>query len=203
MERAPRRERDHIRAAIVLAAATRAAAALAVPPEPVEEAIAVRGLSSALMRRGFREAALEAGRRLRDPRCQAVFGDFSDEAGTPLSEVLTRREATPEMWFRRILFYDGSRMDLCSAAGTLAGAMPGTPVVFVCSRFARLAIRDVSYGADILIHEALHTLGLRENPPSSARITARTRARCDPRSREPGVTSGRLRIGAPLMKGPP
>jgi hypothetical protein len=30
----------------------------------------------------------------------------------------------------------------------------------------------------IVIHEALHTLGLGENPPSSAEITARVLASC-------------------------
>jgi hypothetical protein len=37
---------------------------------------------------------------------------------------------------------------------------------------------DPGYAAVIVIHEALHTLGLPENPPTSEEITARVRERC-------------------------
>ncbi len=41
--------------------------------------------------------------------------------------------------------------------------------------------QDPRHAEAILIHEALHSLGLREDPPSSDFITERVRARCDAR----------------------
>jgi hypothetical protein len=39
-------------------------------------------------------------------------------------------------------------------------------------------MRDSSTSEILIIHEVLHTLGLGENPPPSADITARVMARC-------------------------
>ena len=48
--------------------------------------------------------------------------------------------------------------------------------MFVCGT----SFRRLSQGerANALIHEMLHTLGLRENPPGSAEITRRVAERC-------------------------
>ena len=37
---------------------------------------------------------------------------------------------------------------------------------------------DPTWAEVVVIHEALHTLGLGENPPSSAEISIRVAARC-------------------------
>jgi len=63
--------------------------------------------------------------------------------------------------------------------GPLAFTSPGSRLVFVCSRkFADLTFGDWDLARAVVIHEALHSLGLGENPPSSLEITARVRARC-------------------------
>ena len=52
-------------------------------------------------------------------------------------------------------------------------------MVYVCGRaFKKLADRNPVMAQAVVIHEALHTLGLGENPPSSTEITARVLARC-------------------------
>ena len=61
----------------------------------------------------------------------------------------------------------------------LWGSSPGSRGVFLCGqRFAQLARRDPELASVILIHEEFHSLGLGENPPSSAEITARIAERC-------------------------
>jgi hypothetical protein len=55
----------------------------------------------------------------------------------------------------------------------------GDHVIRVCgSRFARRFARETTADEVVIIHELLHTLGLRENPPSSAQITKQVRRRC-------------------------
>ena len=60
----------------------------------------------------------------------------------------------------------------------LATARPGRRVVTVCRRFARIYQHDPRWGELVLIHEALHTLGLGEDPPSTSAISARVASRC-------------------------
>jgi hypothetical protein len=63
----------------------------------------------------------------------------------------------------------------------LAWTSPGSRAVLVCSRqFATWQRANVGYTANIVIHEALHTLGLGERPPTPAQITARVTERCGP-----------------------
>ena len=62
----------------------------------------------------------------------------------------------------------------------LAVAHPGSRAVQVCPEAIRFRYRkDPRYVEAILIHEALHTLGLGENPPSSFEITKRVMRRCE------------------------
>jgi hypothetical protein len=51
-------------------------------------------------------------------------------------------------------------------------------VVYICPGFAAFDRRYPDEAEATLIHEALHSLGLGENPPSSRHIQARVRARC-------------------------
>ena len=56
---------------------------------------------------------------------------------------------------------------------------PGSRAIVVCgARFVRQMSLDSVHAEVILIHEALHSLGLGENPPSSDSITERIRERC-------------------------
>jgi hypothetical protein len=119
-----------------------------------------------------------AAKRLERGACRSVLDEFRDAAGRPLREALDRTGATPAGYMRRILFYDGSESPLCQK-GALAITQPGSHAVRICSEGIRSRYRrDPRYVEAILIHEALHTLGLEENPPSSFEITQRVLARC-------------------------
>ena len=51
--------------------------------------------------------------------------------------------------------------------------------IHVCAKkFARQFSRRTAGGEILVIHELLHSLGLGENPPTSAQITDRVRLRC-------------------------
>jgi hypothetical protein len=121
-------------------------------------------------------AAGEAMRRLQDPSCQRVLEDFADREGRLLRENLGA--STPEAYLASLAFRNGeipvgSRH--CASQGAAAFTTDGA-AIFVCgASFQRLG-RGAR--ANALIHEMLHTLGLRENPPSSREITRRVTERC-------------------------
>ena len=76
-------------------------------------------------------------------------------------------------------FHDGSDRHPCSASGVAAFTTPGSRSVWVCTQ--RFVVADYTYpglAEYLIIHEALHSLGLEENPPSSEQITRRVAARC-------------------------
>jgi len=128
------------------------------------------------------ESALRgAARRLLRPECRAVFADFKDAAGRPLSERLVERQTTPQGYLGQVIFYDGLTQPRCQARseGPLAVTAPGSPVVFVCPETLRAQYRRQPFYVEAtLIHEAMHTLGLGENPPTSREITSRVLSRC-------------------------
>ena len=68
----------------------------------------------------------------------------------------------------------------CSADQRMvAYTAPGNRVIWICGeRFADRFASSARRGAVLLIHELLHTLGLGENPPSSAAITDAVARRC-------------------------
>ena len=77
----------------------------------------------------------------------------------------------------RLFSYDGA----ASHCGDrhLAYTGPGSRVVFVCGRKFRALWNDSPDAAEAaIIHEALHCLGLGENPPSWEEITARVVDAC-------------------------
>jgi hypothetical protein len=117
-----------------------------------------------------------AVRKLQAPACQQLFTDFTDSEGRPLQERLG--SSTPAEYLSRLVIRDGeipkgSRR--CAVAGADAFTVDGA-VVFVCGQnFLR---RRPSGRENVLIHEMLHTLGLREQPLGSAEITRRVEKRC-------------------------
>jgi hypothetical protein len=61
----------------------------------------------------------------------------------------------------------------------LAVTTVGSRVIYLCSaRFRAVAEKNGAYVEAAIIHEALHALGLGENPPTSELITERVLARC-------------------------
>jgi hypothetical protein len=121
-------------------------------------------------------AAGDAMRRLREPGCQRLFEEFADAEGRPLRERLGG--STPDAYLARLVLREGEipvGSGRCASAGAAAFTAGGA-AVFICGR----SFRKLSPGAraNALIHEMLHTLGVRENPPSSAEITRRVTERC-------------------------
>jgi len=124
-------------------------------------------------------AALEgAARRLQDAECQRLFTDFRDASGAPLLDRLQATHKTAAEYLSLLWFVDGGD-ELCKNSDILtAFTTPGTGVIHICG--ARFADRAFTFEAReiVIIHEMLHSLGLGENPPTSAAITQQVRKRC-------------------------
>lgn len=125
-------------------------------------------------------AAVEgARRRLQTAECRRILDEFQDATGRPLRANLEALGLTPAQYLDLLVFYDGQGAGHCKARKVLATTWPGSRVVFVCGdQFAREWRVDRWNAEVVVIHEALHALGLGENPPSSRDITARVLERC-------------------------
>ena len=143
-----------------------------------------------------RRALLSARHRLAGASCRRVLSDFDSAVeGGSLGAVLERRGATAHGHLDSLVFKDGSGRERCARPEILAFTSVGSATVYICPRaFVRVAERDPVLAEMVLIHEALHTLGLGENPPTSAAITARIEERCsdrtvaeNPRAKRPPV----------------
>jgi hypothetical protein len=119
-----------------------------------------------------------ASRRLASAPCSAVLSDFRDSAGATLQARLDALGGTASEYMSLIGFYDGQGQARCLRGRTVAVTTPGSRVVWICSQFAVQERDDPGWAEATLIHEALHTLGLEENPPSAAEITAQVVKRC-------------------------
>ncbi len=119
-------------------------------------------------------------RRLANEPCRLLLEDFNATAsGRSLGDLLTLRSQTLEQHIESLVFKDGSGNRACASASVLAFTRVGSDTIYVCaSRFVRATRSDPEFAELALIHEVLHTLGLGENPPSSAQITARVGERC-------------------------
>jgi hypothetical protein len=117
-------------------------------------------------------------RRLARPDCGRVLDEFADAAGTPLTARLRALGLTPAEYVGQVVFADGVGQRRCADSHVLAVTSPGSRAVFVCPQFSAWQRRDTRFAEAIVIHEVLHTLGLRENPPSSREVTRRVLARC-------------------------
>ena len=119
-----------------------------------------------------------AARMLGEPECQALLDEFADASGRPLRAALQASGLHAPEYLDGVVFYDAPAR-FCEASA-LAVTMPGSRAVLVCgSRFVRQMERNRRHAEAILVHEAFHSLGLGEKPPSSDYITERIRARCE------------------------
>lgn len=122
-------------------------------------------------------AAVEgAARRLNDPRCRAVLSDFTDARGQTLAASLAERGVTVADHLSGVWFIDGRGHPACGKRATHAFSVTGGRLVFVCPTL--LKRRVGKYDEILMIHEVLHTMGLGENPPTSAAITDQVAKRC-------------------------
>jgi hypothetical protein len=119
-----------------------------------------------------------AARRLAQPECAGIFGDFANAAGQPLQEKLDAYRLDGPGYLSLVYFSDGRDEGRCRDENVLATATPGSRLVAVCSRFARAYRENPTWAEVVVIHEALHTLGLGENPPTSFEISTRVADRC-------------------------
>jgi len=127
------------------------------------------------------ERAVEgAVRRLESPDCQRIFADFRDGSGVSLRDRLDAQGVAAPEYLRRLVFTDGFGHRSCREGDALALTSPGSRVVYVCGpRFQQAQARRPGTAEIVVLHEALHTLGLGENPPHSLEITRQVEARCN------------------------
>ena len=158
-------------------AATTTAAALAssasIPSST--EVVAIEPWIHTRMDDGLR-SSVEAGYEIATRRVQDV-GSCSDlfaELGVDGRETLASALYWP-------VFSHRDAKELCGGRN-LAFTVVGSPMTFICSDFERLSDQDA---AKIIIHEALHTAGLKERPQyrghgvmTSREITAMVAKNC-------------------------
>jgi hypothetical protein len=126
------------------------------------------------------EAAVKHARaRLNESPCGEVFSEFVDQKGQRLSERLRLSGQSGADYLSTLYFVEADHRR-CRADETIAAfTVPGSRVIHVCAeRFAERFALKIADGEFLVIHELLHALGLGENPPTSADITARVRDRC-------------------------
>jgi hypothetical protein len=152
-----------------------AAEAQAVQPDP--HAILVTGPAALDITNALRGAL----RKLQNPSCQRLLDDFTDAEGRPLREHLG--SATAAEYLAHLQIHDGEipkGSHHCASPGAAAFTSGGA-AVFVCG--TSFATRGRTFRENALIHEMLHTLGLREEPrgggsQTSAEISRRVAERC-------------------------
>ena len=152
--------------------------AVAQDPAPADPArrshIALTGMARMTVTRALHGAM----RRLSTPECQRLFEDFTDQSGRALVTNLAATESAANV-LAALYFVDGDDTVQCRTDRIVAAfTTPGSHVIHVCGqRFNQFTVMSRS-GEILLIHELLHSLGLGENPPTSARITAAVMNRC-------------------------
>src|SRR5262245_14510776 len=131
-------------------------------------------------RDALRRAVTGAARRLERASCRRIFQDFTDASGRLLEESLEAAgRSGPGLLQDWIFFADGRQEKRCGDGRVLAFTQTGSRAVWICGRrFSQERWRDPAWTELVLIHEALHVLGLGEDPPSSEAISRRVLDRC-------------------------
>lgn len=160
-----------------------AAAMVLLAPQPAQPHVPrfrVRDLN-AMHAAAVERALAGAAQRLESAECRRIFADFHDRSGTPLQDRLDALGLEAPDYLSFIVFANGAGSRSCHGTDIMAVTAPRGRVVFVCGpRFAAAEARNRQRAELVLLHEALHTLGLGENPPDSLEITRRVAARCAP-----------------------
>lgn len=132
-------------------------------------------MHAAAVERALRGAA----RRLESAECRRIFADFRDGSGAPLQDRLDALRLAAPDYLSYIVFADGIGSRSCHGGDVMAVTAPGSRVVYVCGRaFVEAQARSAERAELVVLHEALHTLGLGENPPASPEITRLVGRRC-------------------------
>jgi hypothetical protein len=154
------------------------AAAFPVSAQPAPGSFRVRDLNP-VHGAAVERALAGAARRLESAECRRIFTDFRSTSGAPLQEGLQALGLEAPDYLSLIVFTDGFGRRSCQGSSVMAITAPGSRVVYVCGRrFWEAEARSPERAELVVLHEALHTLGLGENPPSDPEITRGVRERC-------------------------
>jgi len=210
VERRKGREARHLRGAAgvwFLCAGLNVAAAPAVGAEEMDASLQVR-IGRRADAAAVRHAVEGAFRRLGEPGCRRVFSDFKDAAGHTLQDDLDGLGQTAQGYLGWVFFYDGFAESRCLKTSIQAFTSRGSRVVHICTaQFTHTQLTEPATAEAIVIHEALHSLGLGENPPVSAEITRRVLTRCmsgaPAMKPTPDAAQQRRGSGAAMVQGQP
>jgi hypothetical protein len=146
-------------------------------PEPISPP--VLGQRDRRLTEAVRNAVGKAAGKLEDPQCAQIFSDFRDSRGRTLQHNLEARGETGRGFLRWLVFYNGQTDGACRNTERVAATNPGEQLIRICrDRFLEVQFLTPGYAAALIIHEELHALGLKENPPTSREITAAVISRC-------------------------
>jgi hypothetical protein len=128
--------------------------------------------------RALDRARTQATAMLEGEGCRKIFSDFTDAEGRRLQEKLDALGQTPAEYLGTVHFLNGELQPLCRRSTVQMVTTGKSRYVYVCPQFRQYQDRRPELAPVLVIHEALHTLGLGENPPTSREITGRILARC-------------------------
>lgn len=115
---------------------------------------------------------------LKKPACRMLLGAYTDSEGRALERNLDALGASPSAYLGWLSFHRASAAAArCTDPSVVFFTVPSSRVVFACE--GRLERLEPRLAGALVLHEALHTLGLGENPPSPSQITARVREKCE------------------------
>ena len=146
----------------------------AASPASLERALVLGGMEG----RSLDRARARAAALLEGDECRKVLSDFADAEGRTLQEKLDDLGQTPAEYLGTVHFLNGEVQPLCRRSAVQMVTTGKSLYVYVCPQFRQFEDRRPELAPALVIHEALHTLGLGENPPSSMEITGRVVERC-------------------------
>ncbi len=125
------------------------------------------------------EAVAEATRRLDTPACAAVLSDFVDRrTGGTLAENLAATGRTASEHVASLRFREAPGARLRPGRRPFAYTVPASRDVFLDRGELLRVANQPRLTTAVVLHEVLHTLGLRDDHPSSVAITERVLSRC-------------------------
>lgn len=125
------------------------------------------------------EAVADAAARLGTAPCALLLSDFVDtRSGLTLAENLAASGRTAPEHVRLLLFRSAPGPRPFGGRKVFAFTAPASPVVFLCRDDLLRIQNQPRLVTAIVLHEVLHSLGLRDDRPSSVAITERVLERC-------------------------
>lgn len=124
-------------------------------------------------------AVEEAAERLGTRPCALLLTDYTDRwTGLTLAEGLALSGRTVSEHVRSLRFQGSRTLRPRGGRRVFALTVPATPVVTLCREDLLLVQGRHTFVTAVVIHEVLHTLGLRDDVPSSVAITEQVLRRC-------------------------